>query len=333
MLMSTPPGTNAGSFGDRLPAHPLVLDARQAVADVHHYFGASLDVLRELVDYATNLKVRIHSMGVGDTDRVAAVAVLYHRIIALLDSSELLLRVGQVYGTRLEARALLEASWNLEWMLMADVHRRARQFYVLDLRRRIAEMERSIPGHASYEALKLMVDATDLVGKERLLSVTEDEIADVKGEITKFRNHINEIPEFRTVSQEIDKRKKLSDVKWFQLFGGPSDHRALAKQLGYEYEYEVFYRLDSNAVHGAWVQDHISIKNDIARSVPIRGLRDFGRVADVVWTAGFRSTEKVISHFRPGELPAFVNQFIPRGKLRWNPPEVEVEIEAVVPYR
>lgn len=321
--------------GDRPGAHPLVLDASQAAADVQQYFGASLDVLRELIEFATNLELRIHSMGVGDTDRVVAVGVLYHRAIALLDASEILLRAGQVYGTRLQARALLEASWNLEWMLRADTHQRARQLYVLDLRKRVAGLERSIPGHASYEKLKQLVDASTLVGNEKILSITQEEIAGVKRDIANINARIDEEQEFGIVSREIDQRKspkKLSDVKWFQLFGGPPDHRRLAAELGYEYEYEVFYRLDSNAVHGAWVQDHISIKQDIARSVPIRGLREFGRVADVVWNAGFRVTEKVISHFRPGELLSFVKQFVPKGKMRWNPPDVQVEIEAVVPY-
>src|SRR5215213_3950288 len=306
-------------IGSEVPlrAHPLVLDARQAAVDVHRFFGESLDVLRELIDYATNLELRIHSMGIGDTDRVAAVGVLYHRIVALLDASELLLRAGQVYGTRLQARALLEASWSLEWMLKGDVDRRACQFYVLDLRKRVAELERCVPGTASNNELKRIIDAANLVGKERILTLTEDEIASVKTDIGNILARIEEVPEFRSISKEIDKRKKLSDVKWFQLFKGPNDHRALAIELGYEAEYEVFYRLDSNAVHGAWVQDHISIKNEVARQVPIRGLRDFGRVADVVWNAGFRSTEKAISHFRAGELLAFVKQFVPGGKMRW----------------
>jgi hypothetical protein len=218
-------------------------------------------------------------------------------------------------------------------MLESDVDRRACQFYVLDLRRRVVELERGIPGTAPYEELKRIIGATNLVGKDQFLSVTKEEVMRARKDSEEILTRIEEVPEFRVVSKEIDKRKKLSDVKWFQLFGGPSDHRALAKKLGYESEYEVFYRLDSNAVHGAWAQDHISIRDEIARSVPIRGLRDFGRVAEVVWNSGFRSTEKVISHFRPGELLTFFKQFVPGGKFRWNPPEVEVEIEAVVPYR
>ncbi|HSU16819.1 DUF5677 domain-containing protein [Longimicrobium sp.] len=316
----------------RLQAHPLVLDAAQSAKDVERYFGASLDVLRELIDFATNLEIRIHSMGVGDTDRVVGVGVLYHRNVALMDAAELLLRSGQVYGARLQARALLEASWNLEWMLNADVHRRACQFYVLDLRKRIAEPERFIPGTASNDELKSVISAANVFDKERILAISEEEIAGARQNIAEIRQRIREVPDFQFVNAEIDRQKKLAGLKWFQLFGGPNDHRNLAKRLGYESEYEIFYRLDSNAVHGTWVQDHISIRNDIARSVPIRGLRDFGRVADVVWNAAFRSTKQVIDHFRPGEMLTFLRQFMPGGNSRWDPPIVESEIEAVVPY-
>ncbi|HEX8696088.1 MAG TPA: DUF5677 domain-containing protein [Longimicrobium sp.] len=316
-----------------LGAHPLVLDRLGVAREVQRYFGQSLDVLKELIDYATNLEVRIHGMGVGETDRVVAVGVLFHRIIALLDATELLLRAGQVYSARIQTRALIEASWNLEWMLKADVSRRACQYYVLDLRNRVAELERFIPGTASNKEFEKVIESAKYLDAKNIFSMTPEDLAAIRKSRDDILQRIEEVSEFKAISIEIDKRKKLVGLKWFQLFGGPNETRDLAIKLSHLHEYEVFFRLDSNAVHGTWVQDHISIKNEIARAVPIRSLREFVRVGDVAWDVGFRTTEQVIRHFREGEMLAFVRQFVPNGKLRWNPPEVEVDIEAVVPYR
>lgn len=313
----------------RVGAHLLVLNRQEAVANAATYFGLALDVLSELIDEGTRLEVRILGQGAGELRRVIPIAVLYHRLLAILDSIEVLLRAGQAYGARILTRSLLETSWSLEWMLKDEVELRAHQYYVIDLHQRAEELERSVPGTPAYARLKKALGTQ----ADSMLAINEEEIADVKASRADILRRLREYPELRKVDQEVERRKKKKggELKWFQLFGGPNTFRDLAERLDHAEEYEVFYRMDSHAVHGSWIQDHISIRDEVAANLPLRNMRDFGRVADEAWTTGFRTTINVLKHFREGELRGFVLRFMPGGKLRWNPPEVEFNLERVRP--
>ncbi|SOD02526.1 hypothetical protein SAMN05216486_1045 [bacterium JGI 053] len=306
-------------------AHPGVLDRHYAEETSETVYGKSLDLIKELIDEGTNLQVRALVSSPREIPDVVLLGVLYRRSLQLLDSIEILLRSGQGYGARIMLRALLEASWGIEWMLKADTERRAKQFYVIDIRERIELNESFVPGTKAFASMKLDVP----IEQQRELGIDEEAEAISRANIKKNREHLEEYPDLNLIDGEVSRQKKrVGLLRWFTLFGGPQDYADLARKLGHADEYRLVYRSLNDAVHGSNVQSHVSIETRGVAVIPtIRGLEEFGDVLEFTWIAGFRITQLMIEHYRPGEMRSFLLRFFPRGKARWNPPNVEFHRE------
>jgi hypothetical protein len=224
-------------------------------------------------------------------------------------------------------RALLEASWGIEWMLKADTERRAKQYYVLDIRERIELNESFVPGTKTFESLKIDVPPDRL----RELGFDEEAEAISLANIAKNREHLDEYSDLKLIDEEVSrhvKKRRIGLLRWFTLFGGPRDYTDLARKLGHGDEYRLVYRGLNDAVHGSNIQSHVSIETRGVAMIPaIRGLEEFRDVLEFTWSAGFRITQLMVEHYRPGETRSFLLRFFPGGKARWNLPNVEFHRE------
>jgi hypothetical protein len=222
-------------------------------------------------------------------------------------------------------RALLEASWGIEWMLKDDTERRANQFYVLDIRERIALNESFVPGTKAFELMKGDVP----VEQQRELGINEEAETVSRANIRKNRDHLDEYPDLKVIDEEVSRQtRRVGLIRWFTLFGGPQDYTDLARKLGHGDEYRLVYRNLNDAVHGSNIQSHVSIETAGVAMIPaIRGLEEFGDVLQFTWIAGYRITRLMIEHYRSGELQSFISRFFPGGKERWNLPNVEFHRE------
>lgn len=313
-----------GGQAQKSGAHPGLLNRKANETSAQKIFGEALAVLRELIDEATHLQVRALKTSRRDTPDVVVLATMFPRMIKLLDSIELLARSGQAYGGRVLLRAFLEGAWGLEWMLLKDTERRGRQFYVTELRDRIAENEVFIPGTRTYE--RFIKD----VLPERIAELVDADFEErAKTEIARIQNHIDSEPELLEISLEIDRQKKSPpDLRWFQLFEGPTSYRDLARVLNRGDEYQQFYQGLSNAVHGTYTQDHVWIEQrGLARIQAVRSISDLTAVLDLAWILGSRVYRLVLTYYRPAELEAFRKRFAPNGKVRFSVPDVEEQRE------
>lgn len=306
-------------------AHEGLLNRPHAEASVRELFGDPLDVLRELIDEATHLQVRAMTTSARGTADVVILGTFFSRTIKLLDSIEVLSRAGQAYGARIPLRVLLEGAWGLEWMLKSDTTRRGRQYYVVDQRNLIAENESFIPGTRAYERFCRDVDPGK---RSELIPADFEERA--RAEVKRLRDHILSEPELSEINDEIDKHKK-SDVRWFQLYGGPASYRDLAQALGRGEEYQMSYAGLSHAVHGSARQDHVYVeRSGLARLVNIRAIDNLTNVLDLTWILALRTYRLVLMHYRPGEFPAFRSRFFVDDESRFVLPEVEIKQELKV---
>jgi hypothetical protein len=308
---------------EKSQAHERLLDREHTEASVQRLFGSALDVLRELINEATQLQVRALKTSRRETPDVVLLGMLFTRVIKLLDTIEILSRAGQAYGARPSLRSLIEGAWGIEWMLRTDFERRGRQYYVVELRDRIAENEAFVPGTKAYQR------RAEDVSSERLRDLLGDrngeEIASL--EIDRTWRHIKNEPDLLVISNEVDRQgKSPPNVRWFQLFDGPSDYRKLARVLGRGDEYQFSYQGLSHAVHGTLTQDHVWIdKPGVAHMQPIRAIESVTAILDLTWALALRIYNLVLTHYRPGEKPALRNRFFPEGKSRFIIPEFEVE--------
>jgi hypothetical protein len=306
-------------------AHPGVLDRKYAEESAKTVYGNALDLIKELIDEGTKFQVRALVTSPREIPDVVILGVLFRRSLQLLDSIEVLLRAGQAFGARIMLRALLEASWGIEWMLKANTERRAKQFYVLDIRERIELNESFVPGTKAFESMKLDVPTE----QQRELGVDEEAEAISRANIKKNREHLNEYPDLKLIDEEVSRqRKRVGLLRWFTLFGGPQDYADLARKLGHGDEYRLVYRSLNDAVHGSNIQNHVSIETRGVAMIPaIRGLEEFGDVLEFTWSAGCRITQLMIEHYRPGEMGSFRSRFFPGGRERWKLPDVEFHRE------
>jgi hypothetical protein len=304
-------------------SHEALLDREHTEASVQRIFGSALNVLRELIDEATHLQVRALKTSQRETFDVVLLGTLFPRIMKLLDTIEILSRAGQAYGARPSLRSLIEGAWGIEWMVHADFERRGRQYYVVELRDRIGENEAFTPGTKAYQRMAEDVSSERL--RELLRGTNGEGIA--SSEIRRIWDHINSEPELLVISQEIDRQgKSPPNVRWFQLFDGPSDYRKLARSLGRGDEYQFSYQALSHAVHGTLAQDHVWIeKRGLARMQPIRAIQGVTEILDLTWALALRIYSLVLTHYRPEEIPAFRSRFFPQGKSRFIIPEFEVQ--------
>jgi hypothetical protein len=159
--------------------------------------------------------------------------------------------------------------------------------------------------------------------------VDDDFAGKAKSEVARIRSHIDSEPELLEISLEIDRQKKSPpDLRWFQLFGGPTSYRNLARELERGDEYHQFYQGLSNAVHGTFTQDHVWVEQrGLARMQPVRAISDLTAVLDLTWILASRIYRLILTYYRPGELEAFRRRFAPDGKVRFSVPDVEEQRE------
>ena len=305
--------------------HRGALDRQYAEETARTVYGGALDLIRELIDEGTRFQVRAFVTAPREIPDVVILGVLFRRTLQLLDSIEVSLRAGQAYGAQIVLRALLEASWGMEWMLKEDTERRAKQFYVLDIRERIELNEAFVPGTKAFESMEIDLPLT----RQRELGFDQQAEAVSRANIKKNREHLDEYPDLKLIDDEISRQKKrVGMLRWFTLFGGPQDYPALARKLGRGDEYRLIYRPLNDAVHGSNIQNHVSIETRGEAFLPaLRGIEEFHNVLEFTWIAGFRIVRMLIEHYRPGEIESFIRRFHPNGKERWNLPNVEFHRE------
>jgi len=192
--------------------HLLILNRADAVDSVQKYFAESLAQLRELLNEGTRLEVRGLQSGAGELDVVIPLAVLYHRILTLVDSIEVLISAGQSYGARIILRALLETGWSLDWMLRENVARRIGQYYVADIRRRVAELARVEHGTDEHSRFKAA-----LGHQAHLLDCSEQEDNEIRSNRQQLIRKLRDEPRFRAINDKAERihKKWKREPEWY----------------------------------------------------------------------------------------------------------------------
>src|SRR6188508_643668 len=117
-------------------AYSPILDRPEADAHVQQHFSNPVAVLAEMVDYGTHLIPRCWASSDKRLTDVVLLPVLTKQAVGLLDAAQVLLSAGAVNPATLQLRALFEISVYVRWIVRRDTDRRARAYYVANLRRR-----------------------------------------------------------------------------------------------------------------------------------------------------------------------------------------------------
>ena len=118
------------------PYEPL-LHRQLHIHDVNTHFSDQLALVRDIVNYGSNLVPSCYTSSAKSLGDIIAITVLLKQMIAMLDSIEVLLANACVPVSWLQVRALFEASVYLDFLLSGERDRKAEFYYVANIRKEL----------------------------------------------------------------------------------------------------------------------------------------------------------------------------------------------------
>lgn len=310
--------------------HRDILDREASTAEAQEHLGPALDLVREVVDYGSNLLVRCMGGTRGEILDVVAIGVFGKQAVAALDAVEQLSRSGSGLGARVVLRALFEASLYCEWVLAGPDDGRARAYYVANLRRELSWSKKALPGTPEHEQFR-----------HAMGDLYRDPLHDVPGGQDHVAARIREVEdhlkgeEFSDINSAFDalRRGRPRDPSWNRVAGAQT-LRDVAIAVGRLADYTIFYDIYSGDTHSGSYKRHLEIREGRAVLHPIRNLRHIDEVLQNSLSFAFRTYRALLQRYRPGEIPAYNRLYADECRDRYmGIPRINVELlERPSPY-
>jgi hypothetical protein len=103
--------------------------------------------------------------------------------------------------------------------------------------------------------------------------------------------------------------KRKFEVEWYALTG-KSSIRQIAEAVTRLAEYELLYGRGSRITHSASYKDHIRFHSGQVRFKHVRHVEEFHELLNFLVAVTFGAYRKVLTLYRPGELPAFTQKYL-----------------------
>lgn len=286
----------------------LILDREKHERDVKEYFSKHIDLLIDLANYGSNLIPRVYDSSNKKLEDIVVIGVLLKQIVSMIDAVEILVSKGAVGPANLQARAASESSLYIDWILKSESEKKAKYYYVSNLRNQRLWALRFITGTSEKE---IFSKAFQYLEKHLITADLEDLEKQAEEELTKIdsllaRNGWDEI----NLEFEKKKNKKTgAETYWYKLLGVTSV-RQLAKQVGRLGEYDLFYSRSSEVMHATSYRDHIQFSKGTVSFEPIRQLKDLHMLLRFITLVAISSYISIVKHYRYGELSHFSRKYV-----------------------
>lgn len=281
-----------------------LLHREKVVADVERAYSMQLEMLRDVINYGTNLIPRSFGLSGKELKDIVVVTILLRQVVSMLDGVELLASGGAVYAAALQGRALLEASGYIDWILQGDAERKAAYYYVHNLRRHRRWAQRLQPRSPEAKSFFELVP-------DDLPSLNDPGVIERAGKAVQEIDRVLLQPRFAAVAEAFDQcaRRRGKHVPWYAPLGVPN-LAALFKTIGRSAEYVVFHAIWSEAVHSSNYAQHVLLEKGKVTIEPIRHLSEFDSVFRFSVATAFHSYRKILEVYRPGELRVFSRKYL-----------------------
>ena len=309
-------------------AFKKILDREGPREAIEKNFKESIELLQEIANYGTNLIPRCFVSSEKTLTDIIILGDFLKHAVAMIDAVEILVSQGAVMSAQVPARSLWETSLYILWILSSDADRRAKQYYVWDLRRQQYWAKRIIPGTKEREAFQTTL--------EKISSIVDpDEEKQKMEEAKKQIANIDKIlgqSEFRDINDEFDKiKKRQHDEPWYKP-GGPSSLKDMANRLGLNSEWELFYTQFSEISHAQALRKHIRFKKNEIVFEPIRYLEGIDVLLRMTLSFAIRTYRTILQHYRPEELTNFGRKYLTEWRERfWSIKGVNYKVETSDP--
>jgi hypothetical protein len=288
-------------------AHKYILDRETPRQFAQSHLQDSLSLLRELANYGSNLIPRCFISSAKEVKDLVILGSLLKQFVAMVDGAEILLSEGAQHAASLQIRALFEQQLYIAWMLKEDTERRARLYYVWNLRKRRYWNNATIAG--TPENAKFAPHFAKHP-KSKMLSLSPDMKKAIVNELAEIETLLRS-PLYGGLNAEFDrsKGKKLRDVPWYKPFGGVSSIKEMADCLGYSHEYDISYDQLSAVAHSTTFFKQVVAKSECVTFEPIRELAGVESHFRSIGNYCLQTYKMVLDHYRPAEVEAFDRKY------------------------
>ncbi len=285
-----------------------ILDREKHTSDVRSNFSDELNLLKDLINYGTNLIPRTYVSSDRGLSSVIIIGVLLKQIVSMFDALEILISNANIHAAQLAARAIFEASVYLEWMIKENTDNKAKYYYVSNLRVERKWAQRTIEGtpeHESFSHVRDQLNVDPGAKNPEMENQAQTHLAEV--------NRILAQDSFKEIDEELERLKNKNRQKiepsWYKPFQVHS-LRHMAKLIKRHAEYDIFYSQGSEVTHAARYKDHIKISSGRITFKPIRLLEGLKSLLFSTISIVLKTYKIVLNFYRPGEVNNFNKKYM-----------------------
>jgi len=295
-----------------------ILDREKAIADVTEHFGDQLEMMRDVVNYGTQLVPRCYESSDERLVDIVLLVALCKHAVAMLDAVEIHVSSGALLASHTSARALYEATLYCTWIMHEESDFRAKCYYVWNLRQRKMWTKRMIPDTPEYSSFQQC--------RDYFFPSANESKPHKKGGEPKFEEasaalaSIEELlasPTYNSINATFEqlRGRQAHDPRWYEPSGVKSI-RAMADKLELLPEYTIFYELLCDVVHARCFSRHVKFQDSAVVFEPIRDLEKIDFILNVTISLAFRHYKEMLQRYRPQELENFRRKY----KDEWRKP-------------
>lgn len=284
-----------------------ILDREKHKTDVQKYFSSQITVLTDMVNYGTWLIPRAYDSSQKKLEDVIVIAVLFKQVVTMIDTVEILVSNGAVYPAFLQARAALEASLYIDWILKEKAEKKAIYYYVSNLRNKRLWALRMMEG--TTEQQEFTIEVADLVP---YMNFKNSNVQQIAQEQSKEIDRILSQDNFKPINDEFEllKRKRKREPYWYQPLLKPISLKRIAKDVERVSQYIYIYETGSKITHAASYRHQIKFsKGGEITFEPIRNLNEIDTMLRISMRVALDTYKSIISKYRHGELQNFIKKY------------------------
>jgi hypothetical protein len=288
--------------------HSSLLGREASAAIVAKHYAPQLDLLRQMVNYASNLIPRAFGSSAKQLPDLIVCYVLLKQFASMIDAMEVLIRAGSVHASFVPGRVAFEVSLYLEWMLVSDCEKKALHYYVGNIRvERVwgLRVQKSSPEADAFLKDMGQLGADILTNRPTLDQEGVKHVGDA--------DRILSQPEFAEINAAFDvyrkKSKRPYEPDWYKVLG-KNNLKAIARELHRNAEYAIYYSKGSTITHSQSYKDHVSFKSAGVGANPIRSVADIHTAFNFAFTMSMLTFQRVLGFYRNEEMLQFSRMYV-----------------------
>ncbi len=286
-----------------------IIDREKHKGDARQVFSKQIDLLVDLVNYGSNLIVRAYDSSAKKLKDMIVIIVLLKQVVLMVDAIEILVSNGSGEVGKLQVRTAFEASLFIDWILKEESEKKAKYYYISNLRKQKLWTLRYIKGTTENELF--LKSISDLLEYMEPGTTYDEDVKEAERQAQEIADLL-EKGEWKEINEDFNKiqrRRTGYEPHWYEPLG-TSSIKKLAEEVGRLSEYILFYTTGSEFAHTASYTEHAIISKGQIRIEPIRQLRGAHSILQNIIIVTLSSYQSVLRHYRHGELSVFGKKYV-----------------------